>query len=55
MTEIIYKRGKKPADNPDPFPAKDETLKASLGDVLRKKIVVDSGRGIVKRTNERRI
>lgn len=54
MTEIIYKRGNKSIESPDPFSAKDEVGAPSV-DVLRKKIVVDPERGVVKRTNERRI
>lgn len=48
MTEIIYKRGKRPLEI-DSFPPRDETLKASLGEVLVEKIVVDLELGVVKR------
>jgi hypothetical protein len=49
MTEIIYKRGRKPKDIPDPIPPEDNSLKASFGDILREKIPVDTERGVYKR------
>jgi hypothetical protein len=54
MTEIIYRRGKRPPENPDPHPPEDNQLKASLGNIISEKIAVDVERGVYKRGNRKR-
>lgn len=52
MTEIIYKRGKKPAMNPQPC-LPGSVLKGSLGDKVEK-VVMNSKCGVVKRVRGKR-
>lgn len=56
MTEIIYKRGKRPAMNPQPCLPDDSVLKStdSTGQEKLEKVIINSKCGVVKRVRGKR-